>query len=416
MSILVVDDLPGARLLLKTTLLDAGYSEVVTVESAKDAFLRLGMDDPTGPVADVDMILMDIDMPEINGVEACRRIKATPQLQDIPIIMVTGLADSQNLESAFAAGAVDYITKPPKPQEMLARIGSALDLKREMDRQKTSYIIELEKKNRELELAFTELENKNGELQEVSQAKTQILSTATHELKTPLTSIIGYIDIILMRQDKVGPLNEKQRRYLETVQRNAHRLKSLVDDLLDVSRIEADSLELCLADLALRQEIDDVLRSMEGQLGNKQIQVELNIPSDLGPVRGDSLRFCQVVTNLLSNACKYSPPGTKVTISAQEVGPSAQVNISDTGIGISSEDQVNLFTKFWRADNSSTREETGTGLGLYITKHLIEAHGGKIWAESQVGKGTTFSFTWPLSDTDPIGGKQPMPPRQAAEH
>ena len=168
MSILVVDDLPGARLLMETTLNSGGYSEVVTLESAQDAFQRLGLDDPTGPAADVDMILMDIDMPEINGVEACRRIKAVPQFQDIPIIMVTGLADSQNLESAFAAGAVDYITKPPNPLEMLARIGSALDLKREMDRQKTSYVSELEKKNRELELAFAELGNKNGELEELS--------------------------------------------------------------------------------------------------------------------------------------------------------------------------------------------------------------------------------------------------------
>ena len=416
MSIMVVDDLPGIRLLLETTLHDGGYPEVVTVESAKDAFLRLGMDDPAGPAADVDMILMDIDMPEINGVEACRRIKASPQLRNIPIIMVTGLADSQNLESAFAAGAVDYIIKPPNPPEMLARIGSALDLKREMDRQRTSYVSELEKKNRELELAFTELEKKNGELEEVSQAKTQILSTATHELKTPLTSIIGYIDIILMRQDKVGPLNEKQQRYLETVQRNAHRLKSLVDDLLDVSRIEADSLDLCLADLDLRHEIDDVVRSMESQLNNKQIQVALNIPSELRPVRADPLRFCQVVTNLLSNACKYSPAESKVTITAHQVGPSAQVDISDTGIGISSEDQANLFTKFWRADNSSTREETGTGLGLYISKHLIEAHGGKIWAESRFGEGTTFSFTWPLSNIEPPRGEQPMPQRPAVEN
>jgi len=115
MSILIADDLPGARLLLETTLNDAGYAEVVTAESAKDAFLGLGMDDPTSPAADVDMILMDIDMPEINGVEACLRIKGVPRLRDIAIIMVTCLADSQNLESAFAAGAVDYITKPPNP-------------------------------------------------------------------------------------------------------------------------------------------------------------------------------------------------------------------------------------------------------------------------------------------------------------
>lgn len=415
MSILIVDDLPGPRLLLETTLNDAGYSQVVTVESARDAFLRLGMDDPTSPAADVDMILMDIDMPEINGVEACRRIKDVSRLRDIPIIMVTGMADSQNLESAFAAGAVDYIAKPPNPPEMLARIGSALDLKREMDRQKTSYVSELEKKNQELELAFAELEKTNQVLEEVSQAKTQILSTATHELETPLTSIIGYIDIMLMRQDKVGPLNEKQLRYLETAQRNAHRLKSLVDDLLDVSRIEADSLELCLADLDLRHEIEDVVRSMANQFSDKQIGVELSISPAVGLIRADPLRFSQVLTNLLSNACKYSPVGAGVTICAADTGASVQVDVSDTGIGISAEDLAKLFTKFWRADNSSTREVSGSGLGLYITKHLIEAHGGKIWAESQVGKGTTVSFTWPRTDVDPIHAEPTMPSEPAGE-
>lgn len=399
MSILLVDDQPGIRLMLSTILNDAGYLNVIPVESAEQAFAELHMDDPWSLMVEIDLILMDISMPNIDGVEACRRIKSSSRFKDIPIIMVTGLADSNDLEAAFAAGAVDYITKPPNTVEMMARVRSALDLKTEMDHRKSSYVSDLEEKNQELELAFSELECKNRELEEASLAKTQILTTATHELKTPLTSIVGYVDRMLLRTDTVGELNEKQTKYLETVQKNAHRLKALVDDLLDISRIEAGGLELALLDLDVVSEIEDAVQAMQTQLSDKKTDLILDIPADIGMVSADRLRFGQVLTNLLSNACKYSPVGSKVTISASMQDRHIQIDISDTGIGISKADQAKLFTKFFRADNTSTREESGSGLGLYITKHLIEAHHGTIWTDSTIGEGTTFHFTWQRSET-----------------
>lgn len=408
MGILVVDDESSIRLMLETILKDAGYNNVLTAGSARDAFSLLGVDDSSSPLPEIDLVLMDISMPGIDGIEACHRIKAVAHLRDLPIIMVTGLADTKGLQAAFAAGAVDYVTKPPNIGEMLARVQSALETKHEMDRRKLAYVTNLEEKNRELELAFTELEQKNRELEAASLAKTQILSTATHELKTPLTSIVGYVDRILLRQDRVGALNEKQQHYLETVQKNAHRLKALVDDLLDVSRIEAGSLELTLLELDVRHEIMDAIQLMQNQIGEKRIRLELNIPSDLGRIKADRLRFCQVISNLLSNACKYSPVGATVTVTAQEANWLTQIDVSDTGIGISQEDLARLFTKFFRADNTSTREVSGTGLGLYITKHLIEAHGGDIWAESQLGAGTSFHFTWPGSGHSREGSDPPV--------
>jgi response regulator RpfG family c-di-GMP phosphodiesterase len=152
------------------------------------------MDEPSSEATDNDLILMDISMPEIDGVEARRTIKASPRFKDVPIIMVTGLAHSHDLKAAFATGAVDYITKPPNMVEMLARVQSAVTSQREGDRRKSSYVSNLEAKTQELKLAFTELERKNPELEDASLAKTQILTTATHELKTPLTSIVGYVD------------------------------------------------------------------------------------------------------------------------------------------------------------------------------------------------------------------------------
>ena len=166
MSILIVDNSPHVRLVLGAYLKGAGYTELLTAASAQEAFRTLGMDSPDSIVPEVDLILMDIVVPGIDGVEACRRIKDTPQLQDIPIIMVTASDEVKFLDEAFAAGAMDYISKSVKSVELLARVRSAWALKRETDRREHSYINELERKNRELELAYIELETNNRKLEQ----------------------------------------------------------------------------------------------------------------------------------------------------------------------------------------------------------------------------------------------------------
>lgn len=407
MSILIVDDQDTVRDVLKRVLGRGGYTDIITAESANEAFALLGLDDPTASISAVDLILMDVNMPDLDGVEACARLKTNLHLKDIPVIMITGDTEVARLTQALSAGAVDYITKPLDFNEMLARVGAAIQSKWETDRRKSVYFNDLEEKSRNLELALTELETKNQKLEQASVAQTQILSTASHELKTPLTSIVGYVDRMLFRQDAVGPLNDRQQRYLETVRNSAYRLKSLVDDLLDISRMEAGCLEISLVNLNLAQEIGDSIKSLRTQFQEKQIRVSF-VPSPDCPseIRADKLRFAQVMSNLLSNACKYSPAGTTVTVAVRRQGDAAQIDVSDEGIGISQEDQAKLFTKFFRADNSLTREESGTGLGLYITRHLVEAHGGSIWVASKEGQGTTFSFLWPTVPAGFEEGKQ----------
>ena len=242
------------------------------------------------------------------------------------------------------------------------------------------------------------LKQKNSELEQASQAKSQILATVTHELKTPLTSVMGYVDRLLLHQDKVGPLNDRQQRYLETVQSSSLGLRALINDLLDISRIESGTLEITLTDLQAGEAIEEVVQATKGLIGEKQLRLLLNIPSSLPPVRADQLRFSQVINNLLSNACKYSTEGATIAITAKEVNNLIQIEFADTGIGISERDQSQLFTKFFRSDNSSTRSVSGIGLGLFITKHLVEAQGGEIWVRSQEGKGSTFSFSLPRAD------------------
>ena len=290
-------------------------------------------------------------------------------------------------------GAFAYPVKPLDLDSLCSSVRNALRQQRLM--------IENRELLQRLQDANAELEEANQELQQASEAKTQILSTVTHELKTPLTSIVGYIDLMLVQKDKVGPLNERQERYLERVKNNSRRLKELIDDLLDISRIESGSLNLNLVDLDVQLEVEEVLRSMHNSIIEKQLRVLLNMPTGLARVKADSLRFSQVITNLVSNACKYSPKESTVAITAKEHNGMMRFDVSDTGIGISEADQAQLFSKFFRSNNFSTREVSGSGLGLFISKHLIEAHGGQIWVQSDEGKGSTFSFTLPRVDVNP---------------
>lgn len=380
MAILIVDDMTENRVLIKAILSSAGFTQFLAAETANEAFEHLGIDGSTSVGEEVDLILMDVMMPEISGIEACRRIKAVPALRDIPIIMVTGLADGKTIEAAFDAGAMDYINKPLERLDVLARVRSALFLKQEIDVRK---------------LAFIELERANENLAQESLTKSQILSTVTHELKTPLTSIVGYADRMLLRQDQVGQLNDRQQRYVEAIRESSQQLTVLISDLLDISKMESGRLELTISEFHLPQKIEDIIRPMQTQFDEKQIRVLTKIPTDLGAMQADDTRFCQIMTNLLSNACKYSTDGSTVTITASEDVEFVKIAVSDSGLGISEADQSQLFTKFFRADNTLTRAQSGTGLGLYIVKQLIQAHGGTIWVESDEEMGSTFSFILP---------------------
>ncbi len=255
----------------------------------------------------------------------------------------------------------------------------------------------VEEANRTLEANVHE---RTRELKEELLAKSQIMSTVTHELRTPLTSIIAYVDRVRLNPEKVGPLNERQQKYLTVASEESLRLKTLINDILEISRIEAGSLELTMIELSVMEEVEKVAVSQLDHAEEKRIRVVLDIPADLSPIMADRLRFVQVITNLLSNAFKYSPPESSVSITAVQDGPNVRIDVSDTGIGISPEEQTRLFDKFFRADNSLTNQEAGTGLGLYITRALIEAHGGKIWVQSEEGKGSVFSFTFAVARND----------------
>ena len=389
-NILIVEDDASARTTLAAILEDEGH-RVLTCQNGEEAVEQIS----AGSAMDeIDIVVSDLRLPDISGMDILRATK--DRRPEALFILMSGHATLETAVEAVNQGAFSYLVKPLDIDSLISTIRNAMDQRR------------LRSENRELleklQRSNEELEQKNRDLEEAGLAKMRILSTASHELKTPLTSIVGYIDRMLLQRETVGELNDRQERYLETVKKNSYRLKALVDDLLDISRIESGGIALALAAVDVGSELEDAVRSVQTHAERKNIQVELDVPADLPPVWAERLRFSQVIVNLLSNACKYSLDGAKVKVSAAERNGLVQLDVSDTGIGISKTDQTRLFNQFFRAETELTSLESGTGLGLFITKYLVEAHGGSIWVESEEGKGTTVSFTFPTETGAVLSG------------
>jgi signal transduction histidine kinase len=240
---------------------------------------------------------------------------------------------------------------------------------------------------------FGEIGEKSRQLAEASQHKSQFLANMSHELRTPLNAILGYTELIL---DQVyGDTPEKMRGVLDRIEKNGRHLLGLINDVLDLSKIEAGQLTLLLSDYSLKGVIQSVFSAVEPLANEKQIALKIDIAPELPQGRGDERRLTQVLLNLVGNAIKFTDIG-EVSIKGSASNGAFNVLVRDTGPGISATDQAKLFQEFQQADNSITRKKGGTGLGLAISKRIIELHGGRIWVESNPGHGSTFAFTLPV--------------------
>jgi signal transduction histidine kinase/ActR/RegA family two-component response regulator len=228
---------------------------------------------------------------------------------------------------------------------------------------------------------------------EVDRMKSEFVSMVSHELRTPMTAIKGYLELFLMGAAGSDPA--VQRNFLEVVKSNADRLSDMVDELLDMSRIEAGKVQMHLQAVSVQRIVCDVAMMLQKGFDDRNLPLCPDIPDDLPDVLADPGRLTQIVTNLLSNALKYTFEG-RVDVIARVVGDHVQVDVADTGIGMTEEDQTRLFTRFFRASTAREKDVPGTGLGLSITRSLIEMHGGYIWVKSAEGQGSTFSFTLPI--------------------
>jgi signal transduction histidine kinase len=228
---------------------------------------------------------------------------------------------------------------------------------------------------------------------ELERMKSSFLSVVSHELRTPLHSIKGFVDIILM--GKTGEINETQTDFLRTVRQQTTHLQNLIDDLLEYSRLESGQVKLRLSEVSMPEVANAVIDKLTPLADQGQIRLLNKLPSRLASVEADRLRMEQVLTNLIDNAIKFTPAGGSITVLGKDLGAELQISVADTGIGIPAAELERIFDRFYQVDSGASRSYRGTGLGLTICKHIVEHHRGRIWAESEPNKGSTFHFVLP---------------------
>ena len=242
---------------------------------------------------------------------------------------------------------------------------------------------------------FHEIAHKNRQLEAASQHKSEFLANMSHELRTPLNAVIGFSEVLLQRM--FGELNAKQDEYLKDIYASGQHLLSLINDILDLSKIEAGRMELAPAPFHLPSALENAVTLVKERATRHSITLELNLDPRLGELVGDERKVKQVVLNLLSNAVKFTPEGGRISLKAGLTDGTVEISVTDTGIGIAPDDQAAIFEEFRQVGTDETREQEGTGLGLTLAKKFVELHGGRIWVESEVGRGSTFTFTLPVS-------------------
>lgn len=324
-----------------------------------------------------DLILLDIMMPEMDGFECAKRLKDNDMTKDIPVIFLTGRAETQDIVKGFSYGAVDYITKPFNSVELISRVKTHLELKFTKDRM-LSYTIKLKEYQQELK--------------QVIASKDKFFSIIAHDLRGPFSGFIGLSEILSNKYDEIN--KEEVAEIGRSLNESAKNLFNLLENLLEWSSTQLGRINYN----PLNHDISGIVNKIVGLLNisakEKNIEFEYKIPSNTF-VYCDSNMVHTVFRNLISNAIKFTENG-KIILDIIELDEKYyQINIQDTGIGISS----NSLTKIFKLENKfttpGTRRESGTGLGLILCKEFVERNSGKIWVESELGKGTTFSFTLP---------------------
>ncbi len=243
-----------------------------------------------------------------------------------------------------------------------------------------------------------ELRSVYAKLEEASRHKSEFLANMSHELRTPLNAIIGFSQVL--RDEMVGPVNEKQAEYLDDIASSGNHLLSLINDVLDLSKVEAGQVELEVHPFSLREALERGVVMVRERATEDGVRVAFDADPEVDVVDGDERRIKQVIFNLLSNAVKFTPAGGEVDVSATRVNGEVRVSVADTGPGVAPEDTERIFEEFQQSETGVGLRE-GTGLGLALSKRFVELHGGRIWLESELGRGSTFTFALPARSTTP---------------
>ena len=308
--------------------------------------------------------------------------------------MVTPIHTLQAGAARIGGGDLDHIIQVRTGDELQALAEEFNRMTAELRESYAGLEKKVEERTRDLNVALAQLEEKGRELETVSRHKSEFLANMSHELRTPLNAIIGFSEVL--REQMFGELNEAQVGYVGDVLEAGQHLLSLINDILDLSKIEAGQMELDLGDVSVPQALNSGL-TMHGERADRNgITLTHTVGPEVGVIRADERKVRQVIFNLLSNAVKFTPPGGHVDVSAFVADGMVEVAVTDTGLGIVREDQERIFEEFQQARDSSHGSREGTGLGLTLSRQFIELHGGRLWVESEQGAGSTFRFTLPL--------------------
>ncbi|MBN8618505.1 MAG: hybrid sensor histidine kinase/response regulator [Anaerolineae bacterium] len=361
--ILAVDDEPNNLILLQRML--KRYFEVITASNGSMALTTLNE-------VKVDVLLLDVMMPGMSGLDVLREIRQNPETADLPVILISAMAEARDVAHGLELGANDYITKPIDPEVTLARIQTQLALKQLQDERKKTI---------------------QG-LRAAQQMKERLLRIASHDLKNPLMNIRMVTELI----DEALPSSDDHRLLIDTLSSSLDAMQTVIEDFLDTAAVDMSEIDIRFSSVDVELVITDLLKLYTAHAQKKGIQL-LHEPTH-ERVRADQARFSQALGNLVSNAIKYSPLSSKIHIWAVLEAGVVQICIADEGPGILPEDQDRLFTQFGKLSARPTGGETSTGLGLWIVKHLITLQGGEVGVECPTQGGSIFWIKLPTANSD----------------
>lgn len=361
-NILLVDDTPSNLDVLTAMLKETGYR----VRPALNGELALEAVKASPP----DLILLDINLPKMNGYEVCIRLKADDATKDIPVIFISALNDVDAIVKAFEVGGVDYITKPFKLREVLARVATHLMIVQQRRQLEERY-------NRDIR-----------HFEALNKVKEQFVRSATHDLKNPLSIITGYV--ALLQNLTPEEFAQYGAEYIDGILGGAKRMLALITDMLDLAQIQTGA-NLKFEPIDLDTFMKTAMRGMDIQAKQKHIVLVYTPPAKPVTVMIDTHQMMRVIDNLVGNAIKYTPDGGRVDVFIDIYDDAVGIRIRDTGFGIPAKDLPHIFDAFYRVRGEQHSKVSGTGLGLAIVNTIIEQHGGQIEVESEVGHGSMFS-------------------------
>jgi len=359
-SILVVDDTPANLQMLADMLKRRGY-RARPVPSGRLALQAAKADPP-------DLILLDVNMPEMDGYEVCAELKKDQVLAAIPVIFISAYGETADKMRAFSAGGLDYITKPFHVEEVEARVAIHLQLRRQQ----------------------RELENLLAKQRELEDMRDSMVHMIVHDLRAPLTAVFNYLDLV--REQEAGFISPDSMQNLDLAMKASRWMVQMVNVLLDASKIESGQMLLRITECDVGDVVADAIDAI------RSLADEKNVLYQTTHLRAavDRDAIARVVQNLVTNAVKLTPPGGDVRVSVHSKDETLRVQVTDNGPGIAAEHHPKIFEKFGQLDNNVRQSIPSSGLGLYFCKLAVEAHGGHIGVDSEVGQGSTFWFELPL--------------------